>query len=160
MIKKLFALLLALTLTASLFSCDKEKVFGHAELRISLDGDFSEFEAESFDAAYANEEAVVGILRISYEAAYNSGIPDFLTTEQFAKLYMKQTGRVSEIKTYRGTPYYEYTDLTGGVENSYIASFYRSKYAYFAVFLATPAKNYSEISAKLLSYTETVIFVY
>jgi len=127
---------------------------------LGLSDDFREFEAESFDAAYTDGTALVGIYRISYNAGFNQGIPDFLTPEQFALLYAKSTGREVEIKKHDGVPYYEYTEENDGIKSVYIASFYRSMYAYFTVLFATPESLYDEVKPRLLSYTETVIFVY
>ena len=159
MIKKLTGLILLIAVSLALASCD-EDFYGHAELRISLSEDFREFEAESFDAAYTNGRALVGILRVSFEAGFNEGIPDMLTPEQFARFYKTATGREAQINTHENTPYYEYTELQEGVKNSYLASFYRSRYAYFAVIFATPERFYEEQKPQFLSYTETVIFTY
>ena len=160
MIKKILGIILFSAILLSLFSCDEEISYGHAELEIALSEDFREFEAENFDAAYTNGKAVVGIIRISFDASYNQGISDALTPEQFARLYKTATKREAEITLFGFTPYYEYTELQDGVENSYLASFYRSKYAYFAVIFATPQLFYPELKDEFLSYTETVIFSY
>ena len=161
MVKKISVLFLAVSLVFTLFACEKEeKIFGHAELRIGLREDFEKFAAESFDAAYTNGSAIVGIYRVSFDAGIDVGIPDFLTPEQFARLYMQSSEREAEIKLYGFTPYYEYTELQGGVKNSYLASFYRSRFAYFAVIFACPESAYEENLPVFLSYTESVIFVY
>ena len=104
--------------------------------------------------------AVAGCSTLAAGAGFNQGIPDFLTPEQFALLYAKSTGREVEIKKHDGVPYYEYTEENDGIKSVYIASFYRSMYAYFAVLFATPETLYDEVKPRLLSYTETVIFVY
>ena len=160
MVKRIFTVILFFSVLLTIASCDKNDFFGHAELRIALDSDFREFKSDNFDAAYTDGTAVVGIYRISYNAGFNQGIPDFLTPAQFAAFYMERAEIESEVKDYRGTAYYEYTRLDGELKNSYIASFYRSKYAYFIVLFATPEKLYPDIAGELLSYTETVIFVY
>ncbi len=160
MIKKILALLILFAAVLSLASCDGEKTYGHAELEIALSEDFREFEAESFDVAYTDGQALVGILRISYDASFNEGIPDFLTPEQFARFYKTATKREAEIKIHGLTPYYEYSEVQEGVKNAYLASFYRSKYAYFAVIFATPELFYGELKNEFLSYTESVIFNY
>jgi len=160
LVKRIIAVLLAFSALLSMAACKKDTVYGHAEMRISLPESFSEFESESFDATYSDGKSLVGILRVSFDAGFNQGIPDFLTPEEFAKLYMKSTGRDSEIKLIKNVPYYEYTELQDGVKNAYIASFFRSKYAYFVVVFATVEELYSSLAGELLSYTETVIFVY
>ncbi len=160
MVKKLLAIILLLATCLAAASCDGEVVYGHAELEIALPEDFREFEAESFDAAYTDGQALVGILRISYDASFNEGVPDFLTPEQFARFYKTATKREAEIALHGATPYYEYTEKQDGVENAYLASFYRSKYAYFAVVFATPKLFYGELKSEFLSYTESVIFNY
>ena len=160
MIKKIIALALLLLSLPSLFSCDGDIIYGHAELQISLSEDFREFEADSFDVAYTDGKSLVGIVRISFEASFNEGIPDFLTPEQFARLYKTLAKREAEITLHGLTPYYEYTELQDGVKNSYLASFYRSKHAYFAVIFATPEIFYGELKNEFLSYTDTVVFNY
>ncbi len=160
MIKKLIAIILLLATCFAVASCDGETVYGHAELEIALPKDYREFEAESFDASYTNGQALVGILRISYDASFNEGIPDFLTPEQFARFYKTATKREAEISLHGAIPYYEYTEKQDGVENAYLASFYRSKYAYFAVIFATPKLFYTELKNEFLSYAESVIFNY
>lgn len=160
MVKKISALILALALSLSLFACGARDYFGHAELRIALSEDFKEFEAESFDAAYTDGSAVVGIIRISFEAGFNNGIPDFLTPRQFASVYMKGSGRECEIKTFHGVPYYEYEETLGGARQGYLASFFRSRYAYFAVIFAADESIYSSLVPEFLDYTDTLVFEY
>ena len=159
-IKRSCAALVFLVLFTSLFSCAEKMDFGHAELRISLPKSFKDFEVQGFDKAYSDGESVVAIYRVSFEAGREDGIPDFLTTEQFARLYLKSTSRKAEIKNHNFTAYYEYTEPAGGENSSYLASFYRSKHAYFLVLFACPERLYSEKLQTFLSYTETVIFVY
>ena len=160
MLKKTLVLFLIFLLICSCLSCSDGNVYGHAELVISLSEDFEEFEAENFDAAYTNGKAIVGIYRISFEAGFNQGIPDFLTPEQFARFYMKNSGKSVEIKKHQATPYYEYVDEQDGIKNTYIATFYRSRFAYFLVLFATPESLYTQTFEELISYTETVIFDY
>ena len=160
MLKKLLSLLILLASLICTAACDGDTVFAHAELEIKLSQNFREFEAESFDAAYTDGRSLVGIIRISFDASFNQGIPDFLTPEQFARFYKTAMKREAEIKFYGSTPYYEYSEIQDGVKNAYLASFYRSKYAYFAVIFATPEIFLSELKNEFLSYTETVIFTY
>ncbi len=160
MIKKITVFILVASFVIGLASCDKEEVFGHAELRLSLDSGFSAFEAESFDAAYSNGSCIVGIYRVSFDAGALEGIPDFLTPEQFARLYLEVSGREAEIKKHGLVPYYEYTETQEGIVNVYLASFFRSRFAYFIVLFASPIVNYDAWRASFLSYTDTVIFVY
>ena len=158
MVKKILTVFLIISLAFTVVSCDKEKVFGHAELTIALTDDFSEIEAESFDAAYSNGESVVGIYRISFAAGFNQGIPDFLTAREFASFYMKASGRNVEIKEAHNVPYYEYTEEQEGLMNSYLASFFRSKYAYFVILFATSEALYRDLAAEFLDFADTVIF--
>lgn len=160
MIKKIFSFILALAAVITLVSCDGEKIFGHAELRLPLSEDFREFEAETFDAAYSDGNILVAVYRVSFAAGMEDGIPETLTPEQFARLYKKSSGRDAEIKKKGLTPYYEYSETQNGVKSCYLASFYRSKYAYFAVLFAAPEGIYSEKLPEIFSYIENVIFVY
>ena len=158
MLKRFFPLLLVFALLLSLFSCGEE-YYGHAELRISLPRDFKSFEAENFDSSYTDGECIVGIYRISFEAGFNQGIPDFLTAREFALFYMQATKRESQIKDYGTVPYYEYEEVQDGLTNVYTATFFRSKYAYFILLFATPVTLHEEKLPEILSYTDTVIFI-
>ena len=159
MVKRILSLILLLSISLVIVSCG-EKSFGHAELSISLSERFEEMENKDFDKTYTNGISVVAIYRISHQAAFNQGISDALTAEQFARLYMNRSERKAEIKFRETTPYYEYTAETDGVKTAYLASFYRSKYAYFLVLFACPEGSFAELKSEFLAYVDSVIFTY
>ena len=159
MFKRLISCILALFVSLCLFSCDS-KIYGHAEMTVPLPQSYESFESENFDKAYSDGKSVVAIYRISYQVAFNQGISDALTPEQFARFYMNRSERKAEIKFHGTTPYYEYTAETDGIRTSYLASFFRSKYAYFLVLFASPENYYNELRSEFLYYVEGVIFSY
>ncbi len=157
--KRIILTVISLLLLVSIFACGKDELPGHAELVIPLPDGYREFEAEDFDAAYENDGAVVGIVRISFEAGFASGIPETLMPEDFAEFYMKKVGRDEAIQLSGTVPYYQYID-TDGVENVYeLVSFYRSKYAYFIIFFACPESGYEERKLEFLASCEQVWFL-
>lgn len=156
--RKIVLILLLSSCFVSLFSCDKP-IPGHAEARIPISG-FEATEAEGFDAAYTNGESVVGMIRISFEAGFNQGIPETLSAKKFAEFYMKKTERDCEIKQIGIIPYYEYTDGEGDSQLYYLATFYRTKYAYFLILFATDDSLGEELRDEFLEMAESVYFVY
>ena len=159
LVKRILSLILIFALSLFVVSCS-EKSFGHAELSIALSERFEEVENENFDKTYTNGISVVAIYRISHQAAFNQGLSDALTAEQFARLYMNRSDRKSEIKFRETTPYYEYTAQTDGIGTAYLASFYRSKYAYFLVLFACPEGSYEGLKSEFFAYIDSVIFTY
>lgn len=158
MIKRNVAFLLALLLCFTFVSCsDEPTVFSHCELTIPLSESFSEVEDENFDVTYTDGESVVAILRISFEAAVNSGISNLMSAYEFGEYWVMRCEREATVK--RGsTVYCEYYDSQGGREQYYLEAFYRSKYAYFVVLFATAAENEGKNFGKYLEYADGVIF--
>lgn len=157
MIKRISLSLLSAILILALVSCAALE-YGHAELRISLPDSVRALDAEGFDSAYSDSDFVVGINRISFAAGFNQGIPDYLTAEEFATFYMKQSERDAVVNRRGDFAFYEYVDLSGGVSTFYLASFHRSKYAYFLVLFACDEAKRDALTLDFLSYADSVIF--
>ena len=131
--RRALILLLLFCLCLSLFSCGEN--YGYLELRLEMPRAYETAEAEgSFDRAYSDGRAVIGITRLSFEAAIDDGIIETYTPEAFAKYYKKRIDK-SHLEVYeRGeVPYIIYTEQKDGVSYFYQCSFYRTKYAYFVV---------------------------
>ncbi len=156
--KKLLAAILAALTVLALFSCSDEP-YGHAELVLDLPDEYEKIELENFDAAYQTDISVVGIVRISFNAAFNNGIPDTLMPDKFGEFYMKNVGRDVDIETRGDIAYCEYTDELGGVKQFYVSAFFRSKYAYFIVMFACPEEFSEEMRPLFLSYADGAVFV-
>ena len=160
MLKRIISFLLFVFVFLSLFSCS-ENVYGHAELVIPLADSYEACEAENLDAAYEDGESVVGIIRISFDAAFNQGIPDSYMPEAFGKFYMKMAGRGNALIQRSGElAFAEYTDSQNSEGYYYLTAFYRSRYAYFVVLFSTEDSLREEKRAEFLSYAESVNFNY
>ncbi len=152
----LFTLITTLLLCVS--SCAREE-YGHAELRIELPHEFSKFSAADFDAAYSSGSSVVGIIRISFEAGFNQGIPETFMPREFAEFYMSRLGRDAHIEMHGDIPYYQYAEQKVAQSNIYLAAFYRSKHAYFVLLFASPESEFIEQKPLFLEYASSVWFV-
>ena len=159
MIKRTFAAFLILSLVFALASCGGDKTFGHCELRIPLSDGFSERDAEGFDVAYSNGDLAVAILRISFAAGYDEGIPETLMPNEFAAYYLYRTDRRAEIVSEYDFAYYEFSESYESGEYYHLMSFYRSKWAYFAV-LFSSREEMREVSRGIfLEYADAAYFV-
>lgn len=131
MTKKTIALLLALILSLFLFSCKKEVVMEHCEVRMTLSREFERIENSDFDVAYSDGELVIGFTRISYSAAATEGIPASLSEEAFARLYADKVGLSRDLISSYG----DFTYLSCMLESYHRSTdvFIRTPYAYFIV---------------------------
>ena len=152
--RKLLSTFLVVLCAISFISCD-EPIPSHAEIRIPLEN-YSEIEAEGFDKAYSAAGSVVAVLRISFEAGFNQGIPETFSPRKFAEFYLKESGRDCEIFEVGYIPYYEYVET--GVYH--LASFYRSKYAYFLVLFGAEESAAEDLRDDFISIAESIYFVY
>ena len=158
MIKKTVAILLAVSLSLSLFSCSDElPIFSHCELTIDLSDSFYEIENENFDVTYTDGESVVAILRISFKAALNSGISNILSTREFGEYWLERCERNANIVD-GNIVWCEYYEVQWAGEQYYLEAFYRSQLAYFVVLFATAAENRDKNVEKYLEYAESVNF--
>ena len=159
MIKRAFALLLTVVLSLSFISCKKDDKYSHCELVLPLTSDYSEVKNESFDATYSNGKSMVGILRISFAAGMNEGIPETMTTVEFRDFWLKKLNREAILRD-SGVSYCEYYDGEGNDEIYYLEAFYRSQYAYFVVLFATNIQNEESGRLEFTSYLDKIYFEY
>ncbi len=158
-ILKLSSLALAALLLMSLFISCGEQIYGHAELRIDLPSDYSEYEAQGFDSSYVSGTSIVGILRISFEAGLTQGIADTYMPREFAEFYLEKLGRDATVEMLGDAAYYQYTDY-GETENYYyLSAFYRSKYAYFVILFACPEDEFKTQQPAFFEYAKSVVFI-
>lgn len=149
------ALFLLIPLSLSLFSCGSED-FSHCELHLPLTESYKRTESEGFDAVFTDGVYTVGILRISFDAGFNQGIPETMNAREFALLWQRNSGEDFPVHKDFLTPYYSY--FKDGY--FYTRGFYRSKYAYFTVLISAPEALYPEVQNGFLEILDGAIFKY
>ncbi len=157
MIKRIWRVFLSLIIIISLVSCGGPK-YKYCELVIPLDSDFEKTENENFDASFTNGKTVVAIVRISFVAAYNEGIPETMTPHEFGKFWVRKCGRDADVINEYGVSFCTYYEEERGNEFFYLESFLRSHSAYFVVLFATAKSNEEVGRAKFLEYTRGINF--
>ena len=144
---------------SSLFSCsDDSGEFTHCELTLVLDESFQAEESEDFDLLISNGETAVSVIRITFEAGFDSGISDTYTAKGFAAFFMNKNGKSDTLLMHEHVPYYTYKETVNGSELFYTVTFYRSYNAYFVVTYATRAQNEQLLSDKFLQYAASAYF--
>ena len=156
--RKIFALFLVVA-TVFLGSCSREARLEHCELGILLPDAFREYDPQgAFDAAYACDNTIVGMTRVSFEAAALDGIASTLEARQFASVYKTGYGHDGRIRNYADVPYYSYT-VDGNVASlTYYHTFYKTPYAFYIITFITPTKG-GVSSTNLLKLTENVYLI-
>ena len=156
-VRALICVVLFISLTLSCVSCAERKVrCSYAELALDLPRSFEPYLAEdTFDAAFYDGVTMVGMLRVSFVAGYDNGIPDTLSPEGFARYYMNKTGKEADIDFVGEVPYFIYYNTEGGTTYFYLATFYRTLYAYFAVTYITEASNEYRNTDSYLEYASS-----
>ena len=150
-------LLVAFTLL-SLVSCTREKEFTHCELTMVLDKSFTEEESEEYDLLLTDGEVIISVIRLSFVAALESGIYDTYTAEEFARFFMYQAGKDSDLLIRGGIPYYTYTEEYNGSSFFHTLTFYRSYNAYFIVGYSISGDKSDSHIDRFLEYSEGVYF--
>ena len=142
--KKYLFLIFVLLFAFVLVSCDTG--YTHCEMTLPLDKSYDRIHYDGFDASFSDGAAIVGMLRISFSAGFNQGIPETMNPREFANFWKNRVGRDEAIKLDRVTPYYTYNEEG----YFYVNGFYRSQNAYFVVLLACPEESYNEYYEKFL----------
>ena len=157
--KKKILALLVLVCTVVLGSCSREINVEHCEMGIVLPSEFKEYNADgAFDIAYACDTVIVGISRISYEAAIADGISATLTAKQFANLYKTANLHDGRVRDFGDVPYYSYKITTDTASLSYYQTFYKTPYAYFVITFITPSVG-GVSSNDILNLTNNVYLI-
>ncbi len=150
--------ILVLTVISLLVSCGK-KPYGHLEIVVPLGDDFEKSETEDFDVSYSNGECVVGIIRMSFAACIEAGISEAMTPKDFGAYWLTRVGRdEAPVLVDESTPYATYYDSEGMSEVFYMATFYRSPYAYFVVLYSCMAQDRERLRSVFLDYAENTYF--
>ena len=158
MLKRLLLLALSLALSFSVIACSQSQTYSHCEMVLPLADDFYEVENADFDKSYSNGIAAVAILRLSFEAAFSSGIPETFNTEEFGRFWLRECGRSAEIVRYEGIAHCTYTESVGETDYFCLAAFYRTYYAYFVVLFTVEDAVRTEWEGEFLRYISNVYF--
>ena len=130
--KRIIPLILALLSVFLLVSCTSEHTY--AEFTLTAPRDYKEYDSKgSYDLAFTDGYATVGIVRISLVSAEQSGLDITYTPGDFAELYMEKAGIDSVLQIEKDIPYYTYFQTVSGKKYYYLAAFYRTEGAYFTV---------------------------
>lgn len=162
--KKIISAFFLCVLAFSLFSCSGANEFTHAEYTITLPGDYysttsvgavGEFE---YDLVMTNGEAYVGISRLSFVTASQTGIDITLTPGDFAEYCMALSGTDSVVKQHGDAYYYVYYEIQGGVKYMLLLAFHRSPNAYFTTVFTVKADAERRYISEFLDYADSVKF--
>lgn len=157
MIKRIVCVTLSLIIILSTVSCGGPK-YKYCELVIPLDSDFEKTENENFDASFTDGKSVVAIVRISFVAAYNEGIPETMTPSEFGKFWLRKCKRDAEVVSEDGLSFCTYYEDQNENEYFYLESFLRSHSAYFVVLFVTSKSNEVAGRADFLEYSKGIYF--
>ena len=156
MYKKIITLILTIAVVLSLVSCGED--YTHCELTLPLSEDFEKEKTNDFDLLYTNGKAAVAVVRMSHSAAIVEGIPDYLTAYEFGALWLTLVKRDAEMVSTPEVDYTTYYEISGEIKSFYLASFYRTPYAYFTVLYCVDASLEDEWRVKFLDFaTKTSI---
>lgn len=166
MTRKIFLLLTLFALLISLISCvEDEPVYGYAEIRIDLNGTFSEHNSDGiYDAAYSDGRIVVGILRLSFAACEADGIPATVSPRIFSGYYRQRAldgVDVSETVTDGDVVYFTYRQSSVlGDDYTYLATFFKTPYAYFVITYVMPSEEFERNGfSEVIEYAHTTRIV-
>ena len=156
MFKRFLCILLTIAVLVTLVSCKED--YTHCELTLRLTEDFKREENSDFDLFYSNGIAAVALVRMSFSAALLQDVPDYLTAYEFGLLWLDQCDREAEMISTPEVDYCTYYETANGRKYFYLASFYRSQYAYFTVLYCVDSSMENEWSEKFLDFAKTAYF--
>ena len=149
MSKRIISFFLIFSSLVMLSACRDKR--GYLELGLEIPDTYREKNTEdTFDAAYSDGVAVIGIIRLSFQAAIDDGIVETYSPEGFAKYYKNRIEKSEcEIKFSGDAPYIVYEEGEE-IPYSYLTSFYRTRYAYFVVTFVTESVVFSDYEAEFI----------
>lgn len=162
--KRIVTVALLCVLIYSLFSCSGANDFTHAEYTITLPGEYYTTTSGSaagdfeYDLVMTNGEAYVGVSRLSFVTASQTGIDITLTPGDFAEYCMALSGADSVVKQHGDAYYYVYYEETGGVKYMLLLAFHRSPNAYFTTVFTVKADAERRYISEFLEYADSVKF--
>lgn len=146
-----------LTVALNLTSCAEDgKKYTYAEFSLSIPEEFFEYETGLYDLSLTDGTASLGLNRISFVTASQTGWDITLTPNDFARAYMHDSGVNSEIKTAGDVPYY--TTIDGNLEQAYFClfAFYRTPQAYFTLVCMAPSGLREKYESLFVDYIDNV----
>ena len=162
--KRIVTVALLCVLIYSLFSCSGANDFTHAEYTITLPGEYYTTTSGSaagdfeYDLVMTNGEAYVGVSRLSFVTASQTGIDITLTPGDFAEYCMELSGTDSVVKQHGDAYYYVYYEERGGVKYMLLLAFHRSPNAYFTTVFTVKADAERRYISEFLEYADSVKF--
>ena len=162
--KRIVTVALLCVLIYSLFSCSGANDFTHAEYTITLPGEYYTTTSGSaagdfeYDLVMTNGEAYVGVSRLSFVTASQTGIDITLTPGDFAEYCMALSGTDSVVKQHGDAYYYVYYEEAGGVKYMLLLAFHRSPNAYFTTVFTVKADAERRYISEFLEYADSVKF--
>ncbi|MBR2930877.1 MAG: hypothetical protein IKC32_06575 [Clostridia bacterium] len=155
--KRSVALLLVILISSlALFSCAPLER-GYLEVKLDLPDSFRTHDSGgTYDASYTDGRMIVGVLRLSFDAMENEGIPATMTPLRFAEYYKDHFVNSldpTEVREEGDVPYLSYSSGDGF---SYLATFYFSPYAYFVVTYVARDEYFEALKPIMLSYASLV----
>lgn len=161
--KRIISLLLLSLLLLSLFACSGTVEFAHAEYTIALPNDYyltsysssADFE---YDLVMTNGEAYVGVSRLSFVAASQTGIDITMTPGDFAEYCLAVSGVDSSVSKQGDAYYYVYYEVKGGIKYMLLLAFHRSPDAYFTTVFTVKADAERRYISQFIEYADNVKF--
>ena len=162
--KKIISAALLCIIIFSLFSCSRTNDFTHAEYTITLPGDYyrtasngvaGDFE---YDLVMTNGEAYVGVSRLSFVVASQTGIDITLTPGDYAEYCMALSGTDSVVKQHADVYYYVCYQMQGAEKYMLLLAFHRSPNAYFTTVFTVRADAERRYISEFLDYADSVKF--
>ncbi len=162
MLRRFFSLILIVSLSLAVFSCEKdeEPKYEYCEIGIDLADDYRPYDSEgAFNAAYTDDSSIVGIVRISYADCASMSISAAWTPRMLADYFLAESpySSLSSVEMRGVTPYYTYTEVDeNGDEYFAIQSFYRTEYAYVVITFITSKAREEAGRYEFLRYIDSV----
>ncbi len=156
--KKIILLFLLICVVFSSVSCG-ESSYTYAEFTITLPRDYLEYDSGGvYDLSVTDGRATLGINRISFVSAEQTGLDITFTPADFAKYYMNQiSGIDTAVKNSGDVPYYSSIEYHNGSQYFCIFGFYRSRGAYFISILMVDLKYRHEYEDEFVDMIDNVI---
>ncbi len=132
---------------------NKDKVFTHGELSITLTNGFRETEYEGFEVCYDSLNVAVMVLKEGF--ADYEGLEE-LSVEEYGELMIEYHELEDTLKLREDGAFLSYTDSAEGVEYFYQAYIFKSDEAFWTVTFATDSTNAQKYSEKIEAWASTV----
>lgn len=154
--KRVFALILALTLMLSLCACGAaEKTFTCGDLSITLTSAFEESSVEGQDAYYESRKVGVTVLK---EEKANLANGENMTKKEYAELIVQTQGKntVGSVMDLSDLTYFTFTSVVDGTAYTYQVYIYENDTAFYMVQFFCHSDNYGKLLESFQKWARTV----